>query len=489
MIENLTDLPEIKDIRIELTQDCNLDCGDCYLKQFEPKKNEKYEELSDKEIFKIIDDAVALNVPKISFSGGEPSLRYDKLRKVLAYAKEKDLETMLLTNAALLTQTTINELKKDGLSWVRTSLNGSNEEINNISRGGNFNKIISSINQCRDSGINVILRSTINKYNCQDIENIIGLAKELKVDVMEFQPYLLLTRKDLNEKFMFSIEQQKEVGAKLVALKKENLGILDIRLMTGFYEFLTTGIYKGLERTIESNKQDGVNFYTIDAHGIVRTCGCTDFVAGSIRKNSLKEIIANDRYFIDLRNRNQKRYCPKCEYTEYCNPCPSKTVNYFGTVNAAPADCPDVRERMSVKFFEDVKIGDILVSRLSEPITTEECLTYQQLTGEKNVMHNVHGFMPGYFIAQKAGGLMQEVSRRKDGFMMGLPAIDGYGVKFIKPIKVGHDRFYVADTIIDKQDRPDKNYGQITVRREVRLEHDELATLIGVRFQVFKRDF
>lgn len=58
---------------------CNLHCGHCC---WENHYNSE-DELKETEILNIIDQIAALNVSKISFSGGEPTSKYDKLLKAI----------------------------------------------------------------------------------------------------------------------------------------------------------------------------------------------------------------------------------------------------------------------------------------------------------------------------------------------------------------------------------------------------------------------
>ncbi|MFP5240636.1 MAG: radical SAM/SPASM domain-containing protein, partial [Acidobacteriota bacterium] len=85
-------------------------------------RNKKREYLSPREIADLIARARKLGLVNITFTGGEPLLEYDKLTKVLELIPAKDYLIHIQTNATLLTDQKIRELKKLGvdkfvLSW------------------------------------------------------------------------------------------------------------------------------------------------------------------------------------------------------------------------------------------------------------------------------------------------------------------------------------------------------------------------------------
>jgi len=71
---------------------------------------------------------------------------------------------------------------------IRFSLDGSGPEINDTIRrkAGSFAKCVANIRKAVDLDFEVELTTTVTKQNYNDVSNIIALAKQLRVDVMNF---------------------------------------------------------------------------------------------------------------------------------------------------------------------------------------------------------------------------------------------------------------------------------------------------------------
>jgi len=161
-----------------ITRQCNLKCIHCYAHA----KNIPFDnELSTKEGKNLIDDLARFNVPVLLFSGGEPLIRKD-LPELAAYTVEKGIRAVISTNGTLISQKTAHILKDIGLSYVGISLDGM-EKTNDRFRGvkGAFQSALDGINNCKEAGIKVGLRFTINKFNESEISKIFTLLDEMKI--------------------------------------------------------------------------------------------------------------------------------------------------------------------------------------------------------------------------------------------------------------------------------------------------------------------
>ena len=161
-----------------ITRRCNLKCVHCYA---HAKDLSFKNELSTKEGKILLDDLSQFNVPVILFSGGEPTIRKD-LPELAAYAVSKGMRAVISTNGTLISQKMARILKDIGLSYVGISIDGM-EEINDRFRGvkGAFNAALQGIKNCKDAGIKVGLRFTINKFNVNEIPNIFKLLEDVDI--------------------------------------------------------------------------------------------------------------------------------------------------------------------------------------------------------------------------------------------------------------------------------------------------------------------
>jgi len=161
-----------------ITRRCNLKCVHCYAQS----DDISYEnELSTDEGKTLIDDLSKFGVPVILFSGGEPLARKD-LPELADYAVKKGMRAVISTNGTLISKETARTLKNIGLSYVGISLDGM-EDINDRFRGvkGAFKSALEGIENCKSAGIKVGLRFTINKFNVNEIPDILNLIEEMEI--------------------------------------------------------------------------------------------------------------------------------------------------------------------------------------------------------------------------------------------------------------------------------------------------------------------
>ncbi|OGR33415.1 MAG: 12,18-didecarboxysiroheme deacetylase [Desulfobacula sp. RIFOXYB2_FULL_45_6] len=161
-----------------MTQRCNLKCVHCYARSEDISYDN---ELTHEQSIAMIDDLAGFGVPVLLFSGGEP-LTHPRLVEYAQYAVKKGLRAVISTNGTLITKDKAKILKEIGLSYVGISLDGL-EETHDQFRGvkGSFKKAMAAIENCKEAGIKVGLRFTINKRNVKDIPGIFDLLEEKNI--------------------------------------------------------------------------------------------------------------------------------------------------------------------------------------------------------------------------------------------------------------------------------------------------------------------
>jgi len=161
-----------------VTRACNLKCIHCYARAVDRKKEN---ELTHDQGLALIDDLAAFGVPVILFSGGEPLVRPD-LVELARYAVKKGMRAVISTNGTLITKSKAEELMAVGLSYVGISLDGM-EAVNDRFRGkkGAFRDAMAGMRNCREAGLKVGLRFTINRINAKEIPHIFDLLEEYQI--------------------------------------------------------------------------------------------------------------------------------------------------------------------------------------------------------------------------------------------------------------------------------------------------------------------
>ncbi len=158
-----------------MTRRCNLRCVHCY----SSSQNIRYgNELTPAEAKAMIRDLATFGSPVILFSGGEPLMHRD-LPELARYAVDQGMRAVISTNGTLITRQKAAVFKEIGLSYVGVSLDGMKVTHDHF-RGveGAFDTAMKGIRTCRDLGIKVGVRFTINRHNVADVPAIFDLLEK-----------------------------------------------------------------------------------------------------------------------------------------------------------------------------------------------------------------------------------------------------------------------------------------------------------------------
>ena len=155
----------------KLTYNCNLKCKMC---PFWKRSSEDSSFERETAILKVIYDS---GVCGVAFEGGEPLLRKD-LAEILAFSRSLPLHTSLITNGTLL-ESRIDEIASYVNGVVYVSLDGlekTHDAIRGV--GGCFRKAVQGISVAKEK-VAVTINTTIMAENIDEIESLVGIAKEL----------------------------------------------------------------------------------------------------------------------------------------------------------------------------------------------------------------------------------------------------------------------------------------------------------------------
>ncbi len=161
-----------------VTRRCNLRCIHCYAQS---EDRDYAGELTIDQGKALIDDLAEFGAPVILFSGGEPMVRKDIL-ELIRYAVHSGRRAVVSTNGTLITGELAAKLHEIGLSYVGISLDGL-EEVHDAFRQvrGAFGRAMTAIDNCREVGLKVGLRFTINRLNYREIPGIFDLVEQKRI--------------------------------------------------------------------------------------------------------------------------------------------------------------------------------------------------------------------------------------------------------------------------------------------------------------------
>lgn len=177
-------IPALKKVDLNITENCNLRCRHCGVTDGSKKKDY----LTTRQIFRIIDEAKEAGVDVVTISGGEPLLREDCL-SILSYAAQR-VKTALCTNGTLIDDKTAQVLADLNVS-VQISLDGPQASVHDFMRGkGAFVRTMKALDLLGNSGVKkkVILCATVSRNNLGHIPALLTLAAKIDPSQLRFVP-------------------------------------------------------------------------------------------------------------------------------------------------------------------------------------------------------------------------------------------------------------------------------------------------------------
>jgi len=233
-------------IQVSLTYRCNLGCQMCSISNSLPKE----QELSIKQVLRIVDEAQKYGIKEILLTGGEPLLRED-LFEIAEYCHNKGLRSIVTTNGTLVDERMAESIANSKVNHWHFSIDGL-EETNDCFRGpGVFNKIVKAVNLLNEkrkkyNSFSLGFACTVMDGNVNQLSGLVKLADNLGIDVINFQP-LVKDNSNFLDKTLPSFWVKKE---NIPVLSEEIKKIRDYRVrhITVYEEprlELLTEYYKG----------------------------------------------------------------------------------------------------------------------------------------------------------------------------------------------------------------------------------------------------
>lgn len=311
-------LPKI--VNIEVTTFCPYQCPQCY------KINQNIlEGRMDIQDYKaVIDEVAELGCKKILISGGEPFV-YEYLLEAVEYVKKSNMETYISTGGFGSTGTLIEKLKRSGLNALYVSLNGSNREVNKLSRQG-FENAISVLEDCKDKKLPARINWVARKDNYLDFINILDLAEKMNVEQID-----ILKNKPDGEGNVQSELNHQELK-KLAGIINEYSGSILISIESCFYELKNlcgVGSISKLLRGCSAGRYS----MSINMQRHVSPCahGFPDVAENLNTYSGIKDYWENSPIVRNFRG-DKKVFsdCLSCKYSKSCEPCKLQSDNKCG---------------------------------------------------------------------------------------------------------------------------------------------------------------
>jgi len=154
-------------LRVAITQHCNLTCDYCHLEGEERTRENSVIEMSVEEIARIVRIAVGLGISRVKLTGGEPLMRKDIAEIVKRIAAIPDLTDLSITTNGIMLASLAKTLRVNGLKRVNISLPTLDKEIYGKLTGGRLEDALEGIKAAVDVGfypvkLNMLILKGVN---------------------------------------------------------------------------------------------------------------------------------------------------------------------------------------------------------------------------------------------------------------------------------------------------------------------------------------
>jgi len=251
-------------LHIEPTRRCQCQCVHCCAPRCEANSPG---ELSLAELRMLLDQARALGVLQVIFTGGEPLLR-DDTDEAVRHAHRAGLLTRVNTNGVLLSRERAERLREAGLTEAAVSLDSADAATHDRLRGrtGTFDAAVQGIRNLTAAGIQARVQVCATPDNIPDgVRALIALARQLGAHSVRILPVRAVGR---------------WAASGRGGLAEESLAVLRSLQDVGF-----VGVELPTERSVcAALRRDSLS---ITPDGDVTMCPAVPFVMGNVRRHPL----------------------------------------------------------------------------------------------------------------------------------------------------------------------------------------------------------
>jgi SynChlorMet cassette radical SAM/SPASM protein ScmE len=350
-------IPLPRSVDIAITGRCNLRCQYC----FYADEMVALSDLPTEQWLAFFEKLGELAVQRVTLTGGEVFTRRDFFELVDGVVANK-MRYSILTNGTLITEKVLAQFERGKrrlrLDSIQVSIDGSCAEIHNKSRPNSFDRAVRGLRLLKEAGFPVTVRTTINRHNLHDLENIARLLLE-DIGLRSFST---------NEAMPMGAGCTNQGQVTLTSVEKLEAMRIFGRLLERYPGRLVAQAgpqskrrgYAEMEHARRTGEKPtrwqmgyltacGCAFSKIDVlhDGTIVPCHILYGISlGNIAIDSLEEIWHTHPALKALRERRkipmqQVPGCEDCEWAPYCNgSCPGLAYELTGDFNRAnPADC------------------------------------------------------------------------------------------------------------------------------------------------------
>ena len=200
-------------LRVSLTQRCNLRCPYCHREGQTPTTSSVgLREMTTQEVIRLVRIAVELGINRVKLTGGEPLLRNDIVEIVGGLAKIEGLHDLSMTSNGTHLAALAKPLYDAGLKRININLPSLNKKTYAELNGGNLNDVLNGVGAAVKAGLNPVKLNMLilNGVNEHDIGGMMDFARKscAILQLLELEP--VNVKDPYYKQYHFPIEKVEE---------------------------------------------------------------------------------------------------------------------------------------------------------------------------------------------------------------------------------------------------------------------------------------
>lgn len=206
------------EMQVHPTNRCNLKCKICWERRAEKEIGmsiyDRTAEVSDERYLRLVDEAAELGVREWTIvGGGEPMVRDELVIAMCERIKHHGMRVNLHSNATRFRREHFERLIAAGLDYLRVSIDGPTQELNDTIRGGGFEKAINNLRLLKElkeaAGVThpqMTMHPVITNITYQRLTDLVELCHELGGSGV-FLSHLVFEKPEEEEGAIFRLDE------------------------------------------------------------------------------------------------------------------------------------------------------------------------------------------------------------------------------------------------------------------------------------------
>jgi len=168
----------VLNLRVSVTQRCNLHCPYCHREGQEKRVKNRVKEMTSEEIARLVRIAVGLDIKNVKLTGGEPLVRKDITEIVAKIGKIRGVRELSMTTNGTLLAKYAKEFHDAGLLRVNVNMPTLKADVYSKLTGGKLNDVLKGIEEAVKVGLYPVKLNmlVLKGVNDQEVWDMVGFA-------------------------------------------------------------------------------------------------------------------------------------------------------------------------------------------------------------------------------------------------------------------------------------------------------------------------